>query len=180
MRSHLVILFFVLIGICACEFNEPTVVEKNTANMNVLGWSDTRWGMTLSEVKRLYPAMDVNTTNLDGEHICKIQITRYPYDIYFKFNKARELERVTLLSDFYRIMPGVDICDISKNAYLDVIKSLKKHFGTPDKEIKENNDVYSAQLMWEYPSTIIESKPPSRVSDDFCPYTIVFTDNRTF
>ena len=72
-------------------------------------------------------------------------------------------------------MPDVEICEMSNIAYTDVVKNLIKFYGVSTTEGKDK-----LEFQWEFISTIIEAKPPKKIGNNFCPYTISYFDNRKF
>lgn len=133
---------------------EPIHLIPKTDNERIIaflsdlqGWRNTRWGMSVEEVKALYPFEDgMEIEPGDPRQVGKthIEVKGHRYDIRFVFLKSFGLESVNLAWN--------PTTSNEVNPATAIAEELQSKYGVPS-ELKENQ--FYTEAKWILPSTLI-------------------------
>jgi hypothetical protein len=120
-------------------------------NTDLLGWQQTRWGMTDEEivasvgVQQLRRTARSTSTNVYHELIIpSVDVGRYPYDVQFQMsNSTNRLIQVLLKHD------AEELSSLPTRQLDSARKLLSEKFGPP------RRDGTSEDWVWAFPSTTI-------------------------
>lgn len=113
------------------------------------GWRNTRWGMSVEEVKALYPFEDGMEIELgDPRQVGKthIEIKGHRYKIRFVFLKSFGLESVNLAWN--------STTSNEVNPATAIAEELQSKYGVPS-EVSSKDNHYYTEAKWILPSTTI-------------------------
>jgi len=114
------------------------------------GWRNTKWGMSMEQVKSLYPFTD----GIEGEpdelrRVGKtsIVIDGHQYRVRFVFLKSYGLESVNFASE----LAGENSYRVRKS----VADALQERYGQPDKRMEWATPSPYLDMKWYLPNTVI-------------------------